>query len=141
MPVTTNPGSKLHVLLIEDEQEVRESLAEILTDMEIFSTVVQAIDGKDGLNKYQKQNFDLIITDLAMPKVSGIEVIRNLYNDKLKAPPPVIILSGSLTGMDVQKAIKLGVKYVLVKPCTEEQIVGKVEEVLANDVGRKVMII
>ena len=139
MAVSSNPGSKIHVLLVDDDNDVRESLAEILKDMGVFSTIVEAVDGKDGFYKYQNQAFDIIITDLVMPKVSGLEFIQNLFGFKEKATPPIILLSGNLTGAEVQKSIKLGVKYVLVKPCSEEQLVNKVEQVLKSDVSRKVI--
>jgi len=55
MAVSSNPGSKIHVLLVDDDNDVRESLAEILKDMGVFSTIVEAVDGKDGFYKYQNQ--------------------------------------------------------------------------------------
>lgn len=139
MSLAAHPTSKIHVLLVDDDDDIRESLSDILKDMKLFSTVVEAKDGSDAFQKFNNQNFDFIITDLSMPKVSGLEFIKNMSSSTSKKMPPIVILSGNVTGIEVQQALKMGVKYVLVKPCTEEQFIEKVEEVAKKEIPFKLI--
>lgn len=138
MTISINPGSKLHVLVIDDDNDIRESLVDILNEMDIFTSIVQATNGIDGVQKMLNQKFDVIITDLAMPKMTGLEFITKINKDNYKFIPSIILLSGSLTTPEVQEAIKLGVKNVIVKPCSEEDFISKVTKVLGETALGKV---
>lgn len=138
MDLSVITGSKIHALIIDDDDDIRESLVEILNEMNLFTTVVQASNGLDGIKRLLNQNFDVIITDLVMPKMSGIELIEKISKDNSKLIPNTILLSGNLTGIEVQRALKLGVKNVVVKPCTEEDFITKVKKVLTEHPTPKV---
>lgn len=141
MTVSVTPGSKIHVLVIDDDIDIRESLADILDELNIFTSIVQASNGIDAVQKMLNQKFDLIITDLAMPKMSGLDFIKKLNKDNFKLINSTVLLSGSLTCIEVQEAIKLGVKNVIVKPCSEEDFVTKVTKVLSETASNKVRLI
>lgn len=138
MTVLINPGCKIHALIIDDDEDIRDSLAEILNELEIFTSIVQAKNGIDGLQKMLNQKFDVIVTDLAMPKMTGLEFIKKINKDNFNFIQSIILLSGSLTGTEVQEAIKLGVKNVIVKPCSEKDFVDKVTKVLNETATRKI---
>ena len=79
-----------------------------------------------------------------MPNVRGIEFIRNLRaqekREKPENPTPVIILSANVTGEEVQKAIHFGIKYVVTKPCTAEEFINKITEVLVRHKRNKIKV-
>jgi CheY-like chemotaxis protein len=72
----------LKVLYVEDNQDARESTVDLLRN--IFKDVIVAVDGQDGLEKfYHKKDFyDLIISDINMPKIGGIEMVRTIKQER-----------------------------------------------------------
>ena len=136
---------KLNVLVVDDEEDIRDTLATFLDMMEIFTSIVQSTDGSDASLKLKNQTFDFIITDLMMPKVKGIELIERIKREdkiaKKSSGTPIMILSANVTGIEVKKALHFGVKYVMTKPCTAEQFMKKVEEVIRRELRHKVKVI
>lgn len=145
MKIELRPNQKLSVLVVDDEADIRETLRMFLEMMEVFTFVVEAVDGSDGFKKAQNQQFDFIITDLMMPKVKGIEFIENYnaYENSMKKErkTPFVILSANVTGDEVKRAIEMGVRYVITKPCTADQFIQKVQEVLIKHCREKIKVL
>lgn len=143
MKIVPKPGQKLSVLVVDDEADIREALVTFLEMMEVFNFIVEAKDGQDAFLKYQNQSFDLIITDLVMPKASGIDLIKNIKKaeKKKEAKTLMMILSANLTSEEVKKAIAFGVKHALTKPCTAQDFMDKVTEVMAKQKRDKVKVL
>ena len=80
------------ILLIEDEEPIRRVLIRILTEESDNYEVIEAHDGKEGLILLEKQPFDLVLCDIKMPKMDGIEVLQNANNKNIGAP--FIMLTG-----------------------------------------------
>ncbi len=89
--------------------------------------VIKASDGEDALNKVNQHQPDLIITDLVMPEMSGLEFCRKLKKDSATADIPVIAWSTKNRSMDQKWAMKQGVAAYLVKGCSKEEIVQAVK--------------
>mgnify|MGYP003684097053 CR=1 FL=1 len=144
MKIEVKPGEKLSILVVDDEDDIRETLIMFLDMMEIFDFIVQAKDGSEATRKCQNQNFDIIVTDLLMPSVKGIEFIQNLRiqekRTRVEEFTPIIILSANITGEEVQKAIHFGIKNVVTKPCTADEFINKVSEVLLKHKRNKVRV-
>ena len=80
------------ILVIEDEEAIRRVLKKILTEQDAAYHVYVAANGIDGLHEIEKQQFDLVLCDIKMPKMDGIEVLQNI---KSRQPDlPVIMISG-----------------------------------------------
>jgi two-component system response regulator YesN len=143
MKLKLKSGEKLTVLVVDDENDIRETLVTFLEMMEVFSFVIQAANGSEASMKLKNQEVDLLITDLMMPKIKGIDLVQILkeQDERKKTNTPVMILSGNITGEEVQKAIHFGVKYVMTKPCTAEQFIKKVEEIIVKDLRSKVKVL
>ena len=144
MHITVRPGERLHALVVDDEGEIRETLIAFLESMDLFTTIIEASDGAEAMRKCQNQQFDVIITDLMMPKVRGTEFIIN-YRDfvkrnKVEAPSPIAILSANLTSTEVKKALSFGVKYLLTKPCSIEDFINRVSEILIKERREKIKV-
>jgi diguanylate cyclase (GGDEF)-like protein len=107
----------LSLLYIEDDPTSREQLVIILELL--FGSVTVACDGQEGWEAYQKGTFDLVLTDINMPRMDGIEMSR-----KIKERNPmqkVIIISAHDSGDYLLSAIRIGVDNFLLKPLENEQ--------------------
>ncbi|WP_020676588.1 sigma-54-dependent transcriptional regulator [Geopsychrobacter electrodiphilus] len=111
------------VLVIDDEAVIREGLRQALS-LEGFQ-VDLASNGKSGLEKLQKDEFDIVITDLKMPFIQGIEVLKAVQI--LQPAVPVIIITGYATVDSAVEAMKNGAFDYLTKPFEADQIVLKVK--------------
>ncbi|MBT4791774.1 MAG: response regulator transcription factor [Halobacteriovoraceae bacterium] len=145
MKLELKPEQKLSILLVDDEADIRETLRMFLEMMELFDFIVEAADGSEATRKCQNQEFDIIITDLLMPNVRGIEFIQNFKAQQSRKKKdditPIIILSANVTGEEVTKAIHFGVKNVITKPCTAEEFISKVTEVLMKYKRNKIRVL
>ena len=106
------------ILIVEDEKTIRENLASMLKFF--FKEVYIAIDGYDGLDKYENYLPDIIMTDLKMPNMSGFELITELQKRQSKSY--TIIVSAHTDTDLLLKAIHNGVDRYLIKPITENEL-------------------
>ncbi len=111
-----------HILVIDDEAVIREGLRQTLT-LEGYQ-VDSAANGKTGMEKLQKGNFSVVITDLKMPVMNGIEVLQAIQ--ALQPNVPVIIITGFATVDSAVEAMKNGAYEYLTKPFLPDDIVQKV---------------
>ncbi|RLD63146.1 MAG: sigma-54-dependent Fis family transcriptional regulator [Bacteroidetes bacterium] len=100
------------ILIIDDEKSIRNSLKEIL-EYEKHQTVL-AIDGEEGINLVKQNKFDLILCDIKMPKMDGIEVLEEIM--KINPEIPVIMISGHGNIETAVEAIKKGAFDFIEKP-------------------------
>ncbi|MBT8764783.1 two-component system response regulator RssB [Pseudomonas boanensis] len=105
-----NPSAKL--LIIDDDEVVRASLAAYLEDSGF--SVRQASNGLQGLQDFERERPDVVICDLRMPQVDGLELIRRI--SELEAETPVIVVSGAGVMSDAVEALRLGAADYLIKP-------------------------
>lgn len=124
------------ILLVDDDQDVRESLLDIIESGGY--QVVSAENGLDGLEKYksEKGNFNLVISDIRMPKMDGVKFFESLAEIK-SADLPFIMMTGFSEFMDAQKAHQMGVDEFITKPFTREELLGVIEVVLQSGEERK----
>jgi DNA-binding response OmpR family regulator len=110
------------VLLVEDDRFLRRAGEAALRQRGF--TVSVAADGEEALQKLQVEVPDLILLDLLMPKVSGIQVLRSLRASEATRSVPVLILSNSSREQDLEEIRKLGVTDYLVKANLSLQELG-----------------
>jgi two-component system response regulator YesN len=123
------------VVIIDDESPVRNRLR-LLIDWEHygFTIVGEAADGEDGLQLIQQLVPDVIITDIRMPVISGLELIR-MVNENVQISPLFVILSGYSDFSYAHSAMKYGIKHYLLKPTDEQElieIVGQLNQELES---------
>jgi signal transduction histidine kinase len=106
------------VLLIEDEPEVRESYIDMLNLLGY--DVEPAENGMDGLNKLDKNNYDIVITDLNMPVMNGLETLRRIKKKELDTE--VIVVTGFATIENAIGAMKQGAFDYITKPVSIEHV-------------------
>lgn len=100
------------LLIIDDDEVVRASLAAYLEDSGF--NVLQANNGLQGLDVFKREEPDLVICDLRMPQVDGLELIRRI--NELGVETPVIVVSGAGVMTDAVEALRLGAADYLIKP-------------------------
>lgn len=100
----TDPGKR--ILLVEDDRFLRRACESSLRQRGF--TVISAVDGEEGLRLAQQERPDLVLLDMLMPRLSGVEVLRALKADPGTSPIPVLILSNSSRDQDVAEVMALG---------------------------------
>ena len=119
------------VLLIDDEDEIKALMSNYLIKSQIEGErIVTASDGKEALSKIQNQDFGLIIVDILMPKMNGLQLIRELKIRKKYQDIPILIISGSVDVENVKMAISMGVNNIIVKPFTYNIFLDKIGRTL-----------
>lgn len=132
----------LKVLIVDDEHIVREGLKSIISwENYGFEICGEGIDGKDALNKIYELNPDLVLIDIKMPGMYGIDVIKQVREMKYKGN--FIILTGYSDFEYAKSAIKLGVDSYLLKPIDEDELIEAVKRVYEkiereNDIRRHI---
>ncbi len=116
----------LKVLYVEDNQEARESTLGLLNN--IFENITTAINGEDGLEKFKKDEFDLILTDINMPKMNGIEMITKI-RERNKDIPILILSAYNESGYFID-TIKQGVEGYLLKPIDLHQFIDMINKAI-----------
>ncbi|MEE9369667.1 MAG: response regulator [Pontiella sp.] len=103
------------VLVIEDEEPIRESFRNYLEDL--FYTVYEASNGREGLDLFKQYNPDVVILDLRMPEVNGHQVLEELSEQS--SDTPLIVVSGTGNIGDTVEALHLGAWDYLLKPVSD----------------------
>ena len=110
------------VLFVDDEESILKITKILLSSLDI--KVILSNSGKKAINilsdKEYKNEIDLVLLDLTMPKMNGLEVLKWLNNKKITIP--VILQTGIEDESELNKAFKLGIKDYLVKPYTKEKL-------------------
>ncbi len=112
-----------HVLIIDDEKSIRLTLQAFLTELTDHD-VTEAEDGRTGLERLDEQAYDVIVTDLIMPGVSGSELLRRLRDAAPRVP--IIVMTGEPSLATAATAIRIGAFDYLSKPVSKDAIVDAV---------------
>lgn len=122
------------VLVVDDDKQILKVLQMYLNNMGCFANIVLAQDGITASNKLNNQKFDLILLDLNLPKKSGLEIIKEIAENKrsVNALKNIIVVSGTLEKDKIEKILGFGVKHFLVKPFDEEHFQEKVLKVMTT---------
>lgn len=119
--------SKEHVLIIDDEAVILDAAAEILNRSGY--KVTTANDGEDGYGKVKQDSFDLVITDIKMPKLGGMAMIQKI-REEISTETPIIVITGHGTIDIAIESLKQGTQGFLMKPFTPKELVETVTDAL-----------
>ncbi len=112
------------VLLVEDDRDTREMYSEYLSYSGL--DVTQASTGRHALERAREHRPDIVVTDIAMPEMDGVELSRRLRADRHTFDVPIIAVSGQVSeGQHVA-----GANVVLEKPCEPDRLLHVIEDVL-----------
>ncbi|HEY5525506.1 MAG TPA: response regulator, partial [Clostridium sp.] len=114
-----------HILICDDDHAVHSSLGIYLEDNKF--SYISVYNGKEALQKALEDNFDLIILDIMMPYISGIEVCKGI---RKVSKVPIIMLTARGEEIDVLLGLELGADDYIVKPFNPREVVARVKTVL-----------
>ena len=117
---------KNKALVIDDEQILLDSVSQILTD-ENYEVDV-SLSGREGLNQAIEKEYDIVLTDIRMPDIGGMRVLRDIK--RAKPSLPVVIITGYASVKSAVQAMKLGAADYLEKPFTPDQLLKAVDSAL-----------
>ncbi|GAB4411660.1 MAG: response regulator transcription factor [Thermodesulfovibrionales bacterium] len=116
------------ILVVDDEADLVELVSYNLK-REGFS-VDSALDGEKALTKVKKENFDLLILDLMLPGIQGVELCRILRNDPKTSHLPIIMLTAKGEELDKILGLEIGADDYITKPFSPRELVARVKAVL-----------
>lgn len=118
---------KLNIMLVDDHTLIRSGLRLLIEEVKEFKIVGESSNGEDAVKKAQLINPDIIILDINMPKLNGIESLKEMRN--LGVESKVIILTGNKQKSNIISANKFGAKGYLFKDTRSENLIKAIKEV------------
>lgn len=116
-------------LIVEDSPMMRQLIVFALGRIRNLK-VVEADDGVDGLKKLAGGRFDLVITDINMPIMDGLKLVKRIRSDAVHKDVPIMIITTEGAAEDRQRALQLGANEYVTKPIQAPQVISKVKELL-----------
>lgn len=116
-------------LVVEDSPMMRQLLVFALARVKKI-TVTEAEDGVDALRKLASNRYDLILTDINMPIMDGLKLVKRIRSDAQHQNVPIIIITTEGSTEDRQRAMALGANAYITKPIQAPQVIQKVKELL-----------
>jgi len=112
--------NNLSILFVEDDEELRINTAEILKNF--FKKMTTASNGEEALLLYKENTYDIVLTDIRMPKINGVELIENIYKKNNKQP--IIVLSAHDESKYLLPLINLGIEQFVKKPIDFQELLA-----------------
>lgn len=120
---------ELNALVVEDSPMMRQLLVFALSRVKQLR-ITEADDGVDGLRKLAGGKFDIILTDINMPIMDGLKLVKRVRTDPVHKDVPIVIITTESAEEDRQRALSLGANAYITKPIQAPQVIAKVKELL-----------
>jgi len=122
----------LDVLIVDDSAAIRKILHRVLMQAEVpLGRVLEASDGLEALEKLKREKVGLILSDINMPNMDGIELLTRLKADQAFKTIPILMITTEGSQAKVMQALELGAAGYVRKPFTAEQIKEKLAVILS----------
>jgi two-component system, NarL family, nitrate/nitrite response regulator NarL len=121
----------IRILIADDHAIFRDGLRRLLVTQEDFAVVAEATDGKEAVSLTREFKPDILLLDLAMPGVPGMEALRELAHDGL--PVYIILLTATIHPLEVAHALRLGARGVVLKASPPELLLKSIRSVCAGE--------
>lgn len=119
---------KKKILLVEDEKNIILGVTICLRSAGLEVAVAE--DGDEALKKAENERPDLVLLDLVMPKLNGLDVLQAMKESEAMRDIPVIVLSARAQEEDIQRAMELGAADYMAKPFRPHELLAVIERVL-----------
>ncbi|PID58629.1 hypothetical protein CSB45_03540 [candidate division KSB3 bacterium] len=130
-PIEAQPDQAVpQLLLVDDSISIRKIIGMLLE--KAGYEVDTAVDGVDAVEKCSEKNYDLIVTDLEMPRMHGYELIAEIRSGSMADDIPIIVMTSRAGEKHYKKAMQLGANDYIIKPVEEESLVQSVRTLLAK---------
>ncbi len=127
----------LKILIVEDEKRLAQLLKEAINDS--FYKVIIAKDGTEGLKKYKTFKPDIIITDIMMPKLDGLDMTIKIK--EIDSNIPIIVLSAHSDKEKLLKAIDVGINKYFIKPFDPDEVIEHIKKLSIKIEKQKISIL
>ena len=128
-PSTLHPSPSTKLLIVEDNDDLRQFLVSILqSDYEMM----QACNGREGLEKAQAEQPDFILTDVMMPEMDGLEMVHRIKADQNISHIPIVILSAKASMDDRLEGLRAGVNDYITKPFSATYLKQRMANIIQN---------
>ena len=125
-----------NILLIEDEEKIARFM-ELELKYEGFDVAI-ASDGEEGYKKFSNEKFDLIILDLMLPKLNGLEICKKI---KKTSDIPIIMVTAKSDVADIVNGFEIGADDYLTKPFNMEELIARIKRFLKNKKDLNIIIV
>lgn len=138
--------NQFHVLLIEDNPDHAILINEILKQIKEITKITLIDDGQNALNfmmtaKRRKQLPDLILLDLKLPKINGIDLLKKWKGDHSFIHLPIVVLSTSDIEKDKKTALSFGADQYLVKPSNYDSLYNLIQKIIKQILKKKIQLV
>ena len=121
--------AQFRCLVVEDSPMMRQLIVFALHRMRELE-VVEADDGVDAMRKLAASKFDIVVTDINMPIMDGLKLVKRIRSDDAHKNVPIIIITTEGSQEDRSRALALGANAYITKPIQAPQVIAKVKELL-----------
>lgn len=128
--MSTSGERRFNALVVEDSPPMRKMIVFALSRVRELD-VVEADDGVDALRRIAGTKFDIIITDINMPILDGLKLVKRLRADENYKDVPIVIITTEGAAEDRQRALTLGANAYITKPIQAQQVISLVREILS----------
>ncbi len=128
--MSTSGERRYNALVVEDSPPMRKMIVFALSRVRELD-VVEADDGVDALRRIAGTKFDIIITDINMPILDGLKLVKRLRADDNYKDVPIVIITTEGAAEDRQRALALGANAYITKPIQAQQVISLVREILS----------
>lgn len=125
-----SPQHQPHILIVDDSPTIRSVLSRQLGD--INAQVTEAADGHEGFEAAMSGNYDLIITDVDMPRMNGFDLCAHLKKQKSTRSTPVVILSTNDRDEDIERGFEVGASAYVTKAQARDELISRITGVLTR---------
>ncbi len=116
------------ILIVDDHDIIREGIKNVLSKNPLYRVIGEAVDGEDALEKVEKLKPEVLLLDISMPKISGLEIISQIH--RRSAETKIIIVTLHKANAYIMKALKAGVSGYLSKENTAEDLLPALRKVV-----------
>jgi two-component system chemotaxis response regulator CheY len=120
------------ILIVEDSETMRALIAATLEDLDQLVKITEAASGFEALRCLPRDDFDLIVTDINMPDINGLELVSFVKTSSAYSSIPLVIVSTEHSERDREKGLSLGADAYLVKPFEPEMLREVARDLLAR---------
>ncbi len=122
--------SSYAILIVDDSSTLRNLIRKSLESAG-YNNIIEAINGKAALNVLSQNKIDLIISDLIMPELNGLELLRALIDKPDYQSIPFIVLTSETSNETFKEVMKTGATDFIKKPFTSEDLINKIKSIIA----------
>jgi two-component system chemotaxis response regulator CheY len=124
-------GAAMRFLVVDDSSTTRRIIINTLNKLG-YQEIVEASNGREGIDKLGSVEVDMVITDWNMPEMNGIEFVRALRGLEKTKETPILMVTTNAAKDDIVEALRAGVNNYIVKPFTPDTFKEKIEAVTAK---------